>query len=174
MGSSHSLTFKSLSYEWSSLQGVLRTPTSPPSTPTRRPYPSYRIFIPQSPRWEASRRQSLPVMLFGSNNICSCSKSSGGSLRWRKGVVEGEDGETQPGSADSSTPCSLCTPRDSNPKHPPPPTAAQATPTSPIAGGWLGDRGWGCPGFLLRCLEPEDFHVLGLQALSQQGDREHT
>lgn len=61
-----------------------RTPphASPPPSPTRRPHPSYRIFMPQSPRWEASRRQSLPVMLFGSNNICSCSKSSGGSLGW--------------------------------------------------------------------------------------------
>lgn len=89
VGHSHSLTFKLTPCLCYSPQGVPGTPTLTPVPPPRRPIhrlrPSYRIFMPQSPRWEASRRQSLPVMLFGSNNICSCSKSSGGSLgpgRW--------------------------------------------------------------------------------------------
>lgn len=66
---------------------------NPPPPPMGRSRPSYRIFMPQSPRWEASLRQSLPVMLFGSNNIFSCSKSSGGSLRpgGGKGILRGED-----------------------------------------------------------------------------------
>lgn len=144
---------------------------SPPSTPTHRPPPSYRIFIPQSPRWEARRRQSLPVMLFGSNNICSRSKSSGGSLRRGKDILGRARQETRPGSTHTSMPRWPCEPRGRDPQHPL--EAAHAAPPSPIAWGWLGDRGWRCPGFLLRCLEPEDLHVLGLQALSQQRGREH-
>lgn len=71
-----------------------------PPLPLGRPCPSYRIFMPQSPRWEASLRQSLPVMLFGSNNIFSCSKSSGGSLRpgGGKGYSQRGGPETQSGS----------------------------------------------------------------------------
>ena len=56
--------------------------------------------MPQRPRWEASLRQSFPVTLLGSNNICSCSKSSGGSLLHRGGWETG-GGTAQVSSSDA-------------------------------------------------------------------------
>lgn len=116
-----------------------------PPSPMGRSCPSYRIFMPQSPRWEASLRQSLPVMLFGSNNICSCSKSSGGSLRPGRGRVFSEGRTRDP--VWFYTPQMPNSPRGAgvNPEHPP----GNNPSTSPIAWGRLGDRGWRCPGLLL-------------------------
>ena len=145
--SSHSRTFKLLPYLCCSPQVVLRAPDpSSPSSPMRRPHSSYRIFMPQSPKWEASRRQSLPVMLFGSNNICSCSKSSGGSLGQR-GSSERGIRETQSVPHTLNCVCTLCGHWGRNLKSPP--ASSPGHPTSPVAWRWLRDRGWHRPGFFL-------------------------
>ena len=94
--------------------------------------------MPQSPRWVASFLQSLPVMLFGSNSICSCSKSSGGNLRPQESVFsEGRIKDSQSGFTHSQMPWALG--RESR-------TPCRQQPKQPLphllhGGGWKTEGG---------------------------------
>lgn len=154
MGSSHSLTFKLLPGLWFSLQGVLRnSPPTPPPQSTLLSQLQTSSFLPDFHATEPQvGGQATPVIacdaVWLQQHLQLLKELWRQPEMKRNGVPRGED-QRDPVWSHAHSKC--CLHPDGTGTGTPniPQVAAPKNPSSPIAQGWLGDRGWRCPGFLL-------------------------